>query len=105
MILETGEVRQLFDENAYAPRYVPTGHIVFGHGPTRELMAVRFDLSQLEIVGRTAGPARSSLRDGTGGATDYAVSETGALIYTPHRNLAATLLVPSLATPPESTFG
>ena len=51
MILETGEVRQVFDENAFAPRYVPTGHIVFGRGPTRELMAVRFNLSKLEIVG------------------------------------------------------
>ena len=65
LILETGEERQLFDENAFAPRYVPTGHIVFGRGPTRELMAVRFDLSKLEIVG-SAQPVlkRSALRNG-----------------------------------------
>ena len=86
VILETGEERQLFDENAFAPRYVPTGHIVFGRGPTRELMAVRFDLSKLEIVG-SAKPVLSVPLSGTGtgGATDYAVSETGVLVYTPHR--------------------
>jgi len=86
MILETGDVRQLFDENAYAPRYVPTGHIVFGRGPDRELMAVRFDLSKLEIVGSPQPVLRLPLSGtGAGGATDYAVSETGALIYTPHQ--------------------
>jgi serine/threonine-protein kinase len=85
-ILETGEKRLLFDGNAYAPRYLRSGHIVYGHGPNRELMAVRFDLSKLEIV----GPAQPVLSvplsgTGTGGATDYAVSETGVLVYTPHR--------------------
>jgi hypothetical protein len=85
VILETGEKRQLFEENAYAPRYVPSGHIVFGRGPNRELMAVRFDLSRLEVV----GPAQAVLSvplygTGTGGSTDYAISETGVLAYTPY---------------------
>jgi len=85
LILETGEVRQLFDENAFAPRYLPTGHIVFGRGPTRELMAVRFDLSKLEIVGSAQPVLRIPLSGtGEGGATDYAVSESGVLVYTPH---------------------
>jgi hypothetical protein len=83
--LETGEERQLFDENAFAPRYLPTGHIVFGRGPTRELMAVRFDLSKLQIVG-SAQPVLKVPLSGTGiSGTDYAVSETGVLVYTPHR--------------------
>jgi hypothetical protein len=82
--LETGEEHQLFDENAYAPRYLPTGHIVFGRGPTRELMAVRFDLSKLEIVGSSQPVLSIPLSGtGTGGATDYAVSENGVLVYTP----------------------
>jgi hypothetical protein len=86
VILETGKERQLFDENAFAPRYVPTGHIVFGRGPTRELMAVRFDLSKLEIVGSAQSVLSVPLSGtGPGGATDYAVSETGVLVYTPHR--------------------
>lgn len=83
--LETGEERELFDENAFAPRYLPTGHIVFGRGPTRELMAVRFDLSKLQIVG-SAQPVLKIPLSGTGiSGTDYAVSETGVLVYTPHR--------------------
>ena len=84
--LETGEERILFDENAYAPRYLPSGHIMFGRGPARELMAVRFDLSKLEIVG-SPRPVLSVPLSGTGngGATDYALSETGVLVYTPRR--------------------
>ena len=84
--LETGEERQLFDENAYAPRYLSSGHIVFGRGPSRELMAVRFDLSKLEIDGSAQHVLSVPLSGtGTGGATDYAVSETGVLVYTPHQ--------------------
>jgi hypothetical protein len=83
--LQTGEERQLFDENAFAPRYLPSGHIVFARGMTRELMAVRFDLSKLEIVG-SAQPVLNVPLSGTGiSGTDYAVSETGVLVYTPYR--------------------
>jgi hypothetical protein len=82
--LETGEERQLFDENAFAPRYLPSGHIVFGRGFNRQLMAVRFDLSKLEIIG-SAQPVLKIplLGNGNGGATDYSVSDTGVLVYTP----------------------
>lgn len=85
LLLDTGEVRHLFDENAFAPRYLPTGHIVFGRGPSRELMAARFDLSKLKIIG-SAQPVLGVPLSGTGegGATDYAVSETGVLVYAPH---------------------
>ena len=80
----TGERHPLFDANAYAPRYVSSGHIVFGSGPNRELMAVRFDLSKLEIPGSPQRVLNIPLAGtGTGGATDYAVSETGVLVYTP----------------------
>jgi dipeptidyl aminopeptidase/acylaminoacyl peptidase len=83
--LETGEQHQLLDENAYAPRYLPGGRIVFGRGPNRELMAVRFELSTLRIVD-SAQPVLSLPLSGTGagGATDYAVSATGVLVYTPY---------------------
>ena len=98
MNLETGELRQLFDDNAFAPRYLPSGHIVFGRGPNRELMAVRFDLSKLEIIG-SAQPVLSVPLSGTGtgGATDYAVSETGVLVYTPHLEAGSDTFVPCLA--------
>jgi hypothetical protein len=84
VILETGEQRQLFEENAFAPRYLPSGHIVFGRGYNRELMAVRFDLAKLEIVGAAQSVLKVKLSGtGPGGATDYAVSTTGVLAYTP----------------------
>jgi hypothetical protein len=84
VILATGEQRQLFDENAFAPRYLPSGHIMFGRGYDRELMAVRFDLAKLEIVGSAQRVLRVPLSGtGPGGATDYAVSTTGVLVYTP----------------------
>lgn len=91
--LDTGEEHPLFDENAYAPRYLPSGHIVFGHGPARELMAVRFDLSKLEIVGSAQPVLNVPLSGtGTGGATDYAVSENGVLIYTPRQEAGSDTL-------------
>jgi eukaryotic-like serine/threonine-protein kinase len=82
--LKTGEKRQLFDTNAYAPRYVPSGHIMFGSGVNRELMAVSFDPAKLEIVG-SAQPVLNVPLAGTGasGATDYTISEAGVLVYTP----------------------
>jgi hypothetical protein len=45
---------------------------------------MRFDLSKLEVVG-SAQPVLNVPLFGTGdgGATDYAVSETGDLVYTP----------------------
>ena len=82
--VKTGEKRQLFDENAYAPRYVTSGYIVFGRGPDRELMAGRFDLVKLEVVGSAQRVLSVPLAGtGAGGATDYAVSDTGVLVYTP----------------------
>ena len=86
LLLKTGEQRQLFDENAFAPRYLPGGYLMFGRGPTRELMAVRFDRSKLQIAGSAQSVLNVPLSGtGTGGATDYAVSETGVLVYTPYR--------------------
>lgn len=82
--LQTGEMRQLFAENGFAPRYVSSGHLVFARGPNRELMAVRFDLSALAVVGSPQPVLDVRLfGTGNGGSTDYAVSETGVLVYMP----------------------
>jgi hypothetical protein len=86
--LKDGKEHLLLEENAYAPAYSPTGHIVFAHGPHRELMAVPLDLDRLEVIGspQPAGPSAVS-GQGTGGSTDYAFSSTGTLIYTtPHED-------------------
>jgi serine/threonine protein kinase/Tol biopolymer transport system component len=47
--LRTGEHRSLIDGSFERPMYVPTGHLVYLSGTT--LMAVRFDVARLEIVG------------------------------------------------------
>jgi hypothetical protein len=88
VLLETGEERSLFDDNGFSPRYLPTGHILFARGPKRELMAVRFNLAKLEVFGE-AKPVMNVPLLGSGHATDYAISETGVLVYTPNREISA----------------
>jgi hypothetical protein len=82
--LETGEEWRLLDVNAFAPRYLATGHILFASGPERKLWAVRFDLAKLEVNGDPKPVLDVRLwGQGTGGSTDYAVSTNGVLAYTP----------------------
>jgi serine/threonine-protein kinase len=47
--LRTGEARTLV-EGANHLRYLPTGHILYGH-PDQALLAVEFDARRLEVVG------------------------------------------------------
>jgi serine/threonine-protein kinase len=93
LILDTGEERQLLDTNAFAPRYLPSGHIVFARGATRELMAVRFDLSTLKVVGSPQLVLNVPLLGSGISGTDYAVSETGVLVYTPYREAGSDTLI------------
>jgi serine/threonine-protein kinase len=76
--LEGGALRELVAFGNH-PRYVPTGHLIYGHGDGA-LMAVAFDLETLEVTGApvTVVPALTVYG---GGAALFAVSETGTLIY------------------------
>lgn len=60
------------------PRYIPSGHIVYGVAGT--LRAVAFDPDRLEVRGDPAPVVERVLMKSTG-ATDFAVSPAGALIY------------------------
>jgi serine/threonine-protein kinase len=80
--LKTGERKVLIPAGSEA-RYVPTGHIVYMLGSA--LMAVRFDVSKLQV---TSGPV--SILDGVqraiqaGGAdAQFAFSNNGSMIYIP----------------------
>jgi hypothetical protein len=82
--LDTGEWHVLLQDAADA-RYVPTGHLVFLRQGT--LMAVRFDLGRLEVVGQPialvenvmqAFSANSGYNTGAG---QFSVSDTGSLLY------------------------
>jgi Tol biopolymer transport system component len=82
--LETQEERQLLNQNAFAARYLPSGHIVFATGSTRKLMAVAFDPMKLAVLGNPQTVLDAPVYGlGTGGSTDYSVSPTGVLIFTP----------------------
>ncbi len=77
--IESGVVTDLGEGNVNNPRYVSTGHVVYGHG-SQALMAVPFDLG----THRTAGEPATVLPKVLvypGGATQFAVSETGRAVY------------------------
>ena len=75
--IETGEVRELVS-SGNQPWYVSTGHLIYGHG-NQSLMGVAFDAD----AGEAGDPITllPSLSVRTGGASMFAVSETGTLIY------------------------
>jgi serine/threonine-protein kinase len=79
--LETGERRVLL-EGAVAARYVPTGHLVYVQGGT--LMAVAFDLEQLEVTGDPIPTLQGVMQaSGTDDVAHLTFSDTGTLVYVP----------------------
>ena len=80
--LESGERKELFPGST--ARYLPTGHIVYA--VHNDLFAIRFDPDKLEVIG---GPV--SVVEGifTGAAPQYAVSNSGTLIYMPRKSADA----------------
>jgi serine/threonine protein kinase/Tol biopolymer transport system component len=89
--LKTGERKESFQ--GLAARYLPTGHLVYAVG--NNIFACRFDIDKLEVRG---GPI--SMVEGTfqaGGARQYAISDSGTLVYIPGiqstRSIAKTALV------------
>ncbi|HXV61412.1 MAG TPA: protein kinase [Vicinamibacteria bacterium] len=75
--LETGE-RRIVTEAGSNPRYVPTGHVVFGWGG--DLYAVGFDVERLTTRG-TPLPVVQGVRSDPFIGTDFAVSDEGSLVY------------------------
>jgi Tol biopolymer transport system component/predicted Ser/Thr protein kinase len=76
--MKTGERRNLI-QGSY-PRYARSGHLVYAQ--TGTLMAVPFDVGRLQITG-TPVPVVDSVFQMPGGATFYAISVTGSLVYVP----------------------
>ena len=81
--LKSGERKELFAGDA--ARYLPTGHIVYALG--NNLFAVPFDLNTLEVTGGPVPVVEGVLR--AGGAPQYAVSDSGTLVYMPGTASAA----------------
>ena len=80
--LETGE-RKIVLEGAADARYVPTGHLVYAQAGT--LMAVGFDLGQLEATGTVTPILEGVMQVGANTQAHLAFSDTGTLVYIPSR--------------------
>ena len=79
--LETGERRVVLEGPARA-RYVPTGHLVFVQAGT--LMAVAFDLEQLEVTGEPIPLLQGIMQvGGANSPAHFTFSHTGTLVYLP----------------------
>jgi serine/threonine-protein kinase len=75
----TGATKDLIPAGDMAS-YVESGHIIYASAGT--LYAVAFDLDRLETIGEPAVVVSNIATRGTG-ATDFAVSKTGTLVYAP----------------------
>ncbi len=83
--LDAGERKVLFP--GVGPRYVPTGHIIYAVNDV--LFAVGFDLGTLEVVGAPVAMADGVRPD----PPQYAVSDSGALVFVPGRETGGNTLV------------
>ena len=75
--IATGEQKIVF-EGGFAPRYVPTGHLLVAQEDL--LLGMTFDLETLK-VGPPVPVLRGLATDFGGALADYAVSESGSLVY------------------------
>ena len=73
----TGEYRVLVPGGSN-PRYVPSGHIVYGVGGT--LRAVGFDVDRLEVTNDPI-PVLDGVITKNSGAAEFSVSQNGSLVY------------------------
>ena len=77
--LDTGARRVLIQGGSHA-QYAPTGHLVYARAGT--LLAVPFDLAQLEVTG-TPVPVVEGVKRTQEGFSQFFVSPTGSLAYVP----------------------
>ncbi len=83
--LSTGKQKVVLKGASYAA-FVSPGYLVYSHSGT--LFSVPFDVGRMEITG-SAFPVVEGVRgDPTTGASDFAVSQGGTLVYLPGRTTA-----------------
>ncbi|MCI0698129.1 protein kinase [candidate division KSB1 bacterium] len=78
--LETSEKKTLL-KRGYNPKYISTGHLVYALGGRLE--AVPFDLNNLKVIGSPVPVLNNVRMEATLGATQYAISNDGTLVYLP----------------------
>ena len=79
--MRTGDVRTFPALSGSAPRYVPSGHLVYSrHGV---LHAVPFNLSRLEVTGEPVKVLDGVSTHSGSGSAAFDVSASGSLVYIP----------------------
>jgi serine/threonine protein kinase len=85
--LKSGKRKVLFaGDNAL---YLPTGHLVYALG--NNLFSIPFDLDRLEVVGGPVPMVEGVWRSGNSNAPQYAISDSGTLVYVPGTTGVAAL--------------
>ncbi len=80
VLLETGE-RKVVHRGGTYPRYASSGHLLYAREAT--LFAIPFDPDRIEPTGETRPVIAGVNPRVVGGASDYAFSENGSLVYVP----------------------
>ena len=88
--LDTGEQRTII-ERGYAPRYLPSGHVVYVL--ENKLMAVAFDVESLATTGAPVQVIDDVDASTTNGETSFAISDAGLLVYAAAEAASASRLV------------
>ncbi len=78
--LDTGKQKVILKGGTY-PRYMPTGHLVYGRGGT--LMAVPFNARTLEATGAPVPVLEGVLNGPNYGSVQFACANSGTLLYAP----------------------
>jgi len=88
--------RTLVWDGGGAPRYLPTGHLVYAQGNT--LFGILFDPQQRTVTGGPVPIVEGARRSSTRGSdtANYAVSDTGTLVVIPGTAMAETETVLAL---------
>ena len=77
---KTGQ-RKILVEGGTHPRYSPSGHLVYAR--EGNLMAVRFDLESLAVVGQPLSVLEGVLMSVNSGVANFDISTSGDLVYVP----------------------
>jgi serine/threonine protein kinase/WD40 repeat protein len=77
--LKSGQGKELISVEGTVSRYLPTGHIVYMVG--NSLFAVPFNLAKLEVAGGSVPMVEGIVWQGGTGAPQFAISESGTLVY------------------------
>ncbi len=77
--------RKVVQRGGYYGRYVNSGHLLYMHQGT--LFAAPFDLDRLEVTGPAAPAIEAVASTVQNGGSQFAVSDTGTVVYLPGRSI------------------